>query len=136
MDDSLAKPVTLEKIGAVLARWGHVPHPTGPNLGARPAKASPREIWIAPVEEKALAAIVAMNPSQGREVLQRIISLYLDSSAKLVAEARQAAKAGDAETLHRAAHTLKSSSATLGAMQLSKIARVLELQGQGGHGRG
>ena len=43
-----------------------------------------------------------------------------------------AVEAEDAEALVRPAHTLKSSSATVGAMRLSSVARELEMAGRTG----
>jgi HPt (histidine-containing phosphotransfer) domain-containing protein len=43
---------------------------------------------------------------------------------------REAAEGMDADALHHAAHTLKSSSAYLGAMTLSAMSKELEMMGR------
>jgi two-component system, sensor histidine kinase and response regulator len=53
------------------------------------------------------------------------VPVQLDGIAAAVA-------AHDAEALVRPAHTLKSSSATVGAMRLSAVARELEMAGRSG----
>ena len=57
---------------------------------------------------------------------------YVDDSTARVARLRQAAVAGDVEALTLEAHTLKSSSASLGAQSLSALAKRLEELGRAG----
>ena len=61
-----------------------------------------------------------------------LIEAYLADSAGQLDAIETALKEGDAEALVRPAHTLKSSSATLGAMELSALARTLEMAGRSG----
>ncbi|MDA8124102.1 MAG: Hpt domain-containing protein [Deltaproteobacteria bacterium] len=84
-----------------------------------------------PIEDEALAAVAALRPEAADELVGKIISLYLDSSLSLVREVRRAAEVNNADALYRAAHTLKSSSASLGAVILSEMARDLEMIGRG-----
>jgi HPt (histidine-containing phosphotransfer) domain-containing protein len=72
-----------------------------------------------------LRAIVGANSM--RELLA---AFYADTPRQL-ATMRQALDDGDASTFERAAHTLKSTSATFGAATLSAHARELELMGKG-----
>ena len=55
-----------------------------------------------------------------------LITVYLRSAPKLLQAMRAATDSGDAEALARAAHTLKSSSATMGAMALASLCKQLE----------
>lgn len=57
-----------------------------------------------------------------REVTQEIIDTFLANSPELLAAARTALARNDRAALQRAAHTLRSSAATLGAMRLSELA--------------
>ncbi|MEA3143016.1 MAG: Hpt domain, partial [Thermoplasmata archaeon] len=50
------------------------------------------------------------------EVVKELVQSYLEEAPRLLAEARAALAAGDAATVQRAVHTLKSTSATFGAM--------------------
>ena len=61
-----------------------------------------------------------------------LVNAFASDSAGLLDAVDAAMAAGDAEALVRPAHTLKSSSATLGAMTLSATARTLELAGRSG----
>ena len=68
----------------------------------------------------------------GEDFLVQLIGEYVEDSTARVAHLRQAAAAGDAETLTLEAHTLKSSSASLGAQSLSALAKRLEDMGRAG----
>jgi HPt (histidine-containing phosphotransfer) domain-containing protein len=59
--------------------------------------------------------------------VRSLIDAYVADSAGLVDTIEAAVTAGDAAALVRPAHTLKSSSATVGASRLSATARVLEI---------
>jgi len=64
--------------------------------------------------------------------VRELIETYLaDTPAQLEAMAA-AVEADDAPALVRPAHTLKSSSATVGASRLSALARELEMAGRSG----
>ncbi|MCA1811729.1 MAG: Hpt domain-containing protein [Halobacteriales archaeon] len=60
------------------------------------------------------------------EVVKELVQSYLEEAPRLLAEARQALADSDAATVQRAAHTLKSTSATFGALALAESSRVLE----------
>jgi HPt (histidine-containing phosphotransfer) domain-containing protein len=60
------------------------------------------------------------------------MGLFLEDTPKRLAELREAMDQGDSEKLERAAHTLKSSSANLGAMVLSGMCKELETMGRAG----
>ena len=61
----------------------------------------------------------------GNEV-DKIIEVYLEDAPRLIAQLERAAVGGDPIALRVAAHTLKSSSANVGATTLSEAARDLE----------
>ncbi|HEY6607851.1 MAG TPA: Hpt domain-containing protein [Candidatus Limnocylindria bacterium] len=61
-----------------------------------------------------------------------LVDTYVADSAGQVDAIEAAVTASDADALVRPAHTLKSSSATVGAVQLSATARTLEMAGRSG----
>jgi HPt (histidine-containing phosphotransfer) domain-containing protein len=67
-----------------------------------------------------------------KEFLTELLQTYLEDSPRLLAAMRTALLAGNAEDFRRAAHTLKSNSASFGAMTLSRLARALEELGKAG----
>ena len=66
-----------------------------------------------------------------REVLgddvRALIDVFLDDAPQLIADLETAATRPDYPLLYQAAHSLKSSSANLGAMSLSAAAKRIEL---------
>ena len=64
--------------------------------------------------------------------LVELIDVYLIDSPQLIEQIRTGLAAGDVETVRRAAHSLKSNSASFGANQLANAARELELIAKGG----
>ena len=61
-----------------------------------------------------------------------LVDAYIADSAGCIDAIEAAVAAGDAAALVRPAHTLKSSSATVGAMPLSATARTLEIAARSG----
>jgi len=68
----------------------------------------------------------------GEDFLVELIDVYLDEAPARMAQLQSAVDGHDAETLSREAHTLKSSSANVGATTLSAIAQQVELAGRTG----
>ena len=61
-----------------------------------------------------------------REFLVELIGTYLGDSPTLIAGLRAGLASGDAAAVRRAAHTLKSTSASFGATRLVTICREIE----------
>ena len=66
------------------------------------------------------------------EDMPGLIELFFRATTDLIAELNQALDANDPLRLHRAAHTLKSSCANMGAVALAKLASDLEAMGKAG----
>jgi HPt (histidine-containing phosphotransfer) domain-containing protein len=65
-------------------------------------------------------------------LLVELIDLYLSDAPQRMGEIRQALSTNDWKLLERAAHTLKSSSANIGARELSAICKELEAKARAG----
>ncbi|WP_296703651.1 Hpt domain-containing protein [Thiocapsa sp. UBA6158] len=61
-----------------------------------------------------------------------LVRRFLEDSADLIDQLDRGIARGDTDSVHRAAHTLKSSSAALGALALSDRAKHLEALGRSG----
>ena len=59
-------------------------------------------------------------------LVNQILQTYLDSAPQLIADAHSAIAGGDQKALLLSVHSLKSSSANVGANQLSQLARDTE----------
>jgi len=66
-------------------------------------------------------------------LVRRVITLYRQEAEKMVHGIEKALSDGDASTAFRTAHSLKSSSASIGALTLSEVAKQIELLLKQGH---
>ena len=79
------------------------------------------------LDQKALDVIRALQREGEPSLLDRVIKLYLDSSPKLLRSLRESVEQKDnLKAVHEAAHSLKSSSANLGATALATLCKELE----------
>jgi CheY-like chemotaxis protein len=114
MDDYLAKPVTAERLAAVVARWA-------PAAGAgRPDAA---------LDPSVIAALRELEQGQPG-LLARMVGLYLRDASAQLAALRQAAERGDGHELEWAAHRLKGGSVQIGTTAMVALCRDLETAAQ------
>ena len=76
-----------------------------------------------------LSVIDELNDTAGPEFVAELVGTFLEEAPGMLADLRSARVEGDADVFRRAAHSLKSNSATFGASELSTLARRLELEG-------
>jgi CheY-like chemotaxis protein len=147
MDDYLAKPFTQGKLRDILEKWllprsglaqpahfaagsGETP-PKGAEAAEMPISCPPQngpdEVTI---DRRALMNIAALQRPGSPSILAKVISLYLQSSSELLAKLSQALESGDPAATRKAAHSLKSSSANVGARQLASLSSELEDAGR------
>lgn len=70
----------------------------------------------------------SLNPGDNDEFLREIAGIFFEDTPLRLAELDQSLAAGDAPKFTRAAHSIKGSSANLGAMMLRAAAEKLEHQ--------
>ena len=73
-----------------------------------------------------------MKSMTGPAFLVELIDVFLKDSPDLIKQMRSGLAADDIESVRRAAHSLKSNSASFGASRLAGVARDLEMMGKGG----
>jgi HPt (histidine-containing phosphotransfer) domain-containing protein len=118
MDDYLSKPFDQLSLRATLARWldgAETP-------GTFPTLTPDSVVETGMLDEKRLGQLHAL----GGNMLARVVTLFQGDAPKLVEELRAALEPSDAEVLRKAAHSLKSSTANLGAATLSAHCHTLE----------
>jgi signal transduction histidine kinase/DNA-binding response OmpR family regulator/HPt (histidine-containing phosphotransfer) domain-containing protein len=101
----------------------------GPVLSPVEGPAAEAPVTAVPPEVLDPGALKQLRATLGKQadgMLPGLIERFYQDVDRLLGEARQALEQGQADDLHRAAHTLKSTSATFGAMMLSGVARELE----------
>ncbi len=139
--DYLAKPFRQQDLGEMLVRWvqardqGLSAGPSTPPAEALlplllPAVGTPPEgtpgAGGAILEGRVLEDIAAMERNGARDLLRRLVGTYAASSAALITAADEGFAGGDAAAVARALHTLKSSSANLGALEFSRGCTLIE----------
>ena len=156
MDDYLAKPFKKDQVWNLLTNWlkrasapspessaalSAVPPQEAPDATRTSAQQTPRRrvrsVETLPatlaIDVKALDNIRKLQQPGAPDLLERIVALYLHDVPILVQSMREAIAAGDSVVLQRAAHTLKSTSATLGALQLAQLCNEMEVQARDKH---
>lgn len=84
------------------------------------------------LDVKALQNLSDMLGPEAQTVMQEVIESYTADAPKLLEAIAVAISESDADSLHRAAHTLKGSSATIGAMRLSSLCKQLDTLARSG----
>lgn len=80
------------------------------------------------IDPQAIENLRALNPGDHDEFLREITGIFLEDTPQRIAELDQSLKAGDVAKFTRAAHSIKGSSANLGALGLRSVAEKLEHQ--------
>lgn len=78
------------------------------------------------IDPQAIESLRALNPGDNDEFLREIAGIFLEDTPQRIAELDQSLAAGDVAKFTRAAHSIKGSSANLGAMALRAAAEKLE----------
>jgi signal transduction histidine kinase/CheY-like chemotaxis protein/HPt (histidine-containing phosphotransfer) domain-containing protein len=128
MDGFLSKPVLIRELQAALRKVGGPPTSTPAPAGPAP-DSSEEPPALDPVY---LDRLRQLQEVTGRAVVGEIVDSFLGEMPRRLARLREALAAGDGEALAFAAHSLKGSSAQLGALRLASLSHALELQGHSG----
>jgi signal transduction histidine kinase/HPt (histidine-containing phosphotransfer) domain-containing protein/ActR/RegA family two-component response regulator len=79
-----------------------------------------------------LDEIADMASDSGSTLVKSVVDLYLEHTPGLIQQIKKALSERNAESLFKAAHSLKSSSANIGALRLSALASQFEQNGREG----
>jgi len=124
MDDHLSKPFSMQTLQDVLDRWMPSTPSTQPQVTERAAQSHAKAAGV--LDRQVLDQLSKVRTNGKPELLARVINLYLVESPKLVQKLKQAAGASDARAIALSAHSLKSSSANVGAKVLSRYCADIE----------
>lgn len=78
------------------------------------------------IDPQAIENLRALNPGDNDEFLREIAGIFLEDTPQRIAELDSSLAAGDLGKFTRAAHSIKGSSANLGAATLRAAAEKLE----------
>jgi HPt (histidine-containing phosphotransfer) domain-containing protein len=84
-----------------------------------------------PIDDAAFANLVEMTGGE-LDFVDELVDTFLDDGRSQLAAMRAAAADGDVATLTRAAHSLKSGSLNVGALELGGLCLALETEGRSG----
>lgn len=68
-----------------------------------------------------------LKQMSGEDFINELIDAFLDDAPNMISTMREALLAKDIESFRRNAHSMKSNASTFGALELSTLARELEL---------
>lgn len=92
-------------------------------LNASPENCSPSECIV---DMKVIESLRELGGDDDPGLVTELIALFLADAPKRLVEIESGLATGDTKLLERAAHTLKSSAANVGAAALSKLCREIE----------
>jgi len=81
---------------------------------------------IPALDEPALQRLRELDPSGKNQLLERVLGAFETSLLRLAPQLREAATSGDKDTIRHVVHTLKSSSASVGALDLARLCAEIE----------
>jgi CheY-like chemotaxis protein/HPt (histidine-containing phosphotransfer) domain-containing protein len=131
MDDYLAKPYSVDQLQRTLRRW--LPGPPEAHDEQGDSKDTAAETAAGAIDFRVLEQFRELDPQGGTGLMRQIVDVFLQSSDQMVLQLQQAVAEGNAEALRQSAHSLKSSSANVGAQTLSELFRSLEGFGREGN---
>jgi CheY-like chemotaxis protein/HPt (histidine-containing phosphotransfer) domain-containing protein len=135
MDDYISKPVQADELVATLRKWILSPAAAAvspPMVTAEPAPAGISEASSPALNPAAFAALKGLGGDDDPTFLLGIIEQFVQDASIHLATIHVAAGTGDAAALERAAHTLKSTSASMGALRMAALCHALQELGRAG----
>jgi PAS domain S-box-containing protein len=132
MDDYISKPIQEQELIRALQLCQ--------SAVCEPRKPPTQERWVVPenvdsppvLDRRVLNSLRQMAGTKAATILRQIIEHYREDAPQRLQDIRDAVAAGDAQSLRQSAHSLRSSSANLGAMNLSHLCKELEMIGRAG----
>jgi histidine phosphotransfer protein HptB len=95
-----------------------------PQPGTQSNSPAPAEETV--LDAASLANLVQLDPTGANRLVQRVLTTYRSSMARLLAQLAQARAQPDPNAQRLVAHTLKSSSASVGALLLAQLCSEAE----------
>ncbi len=140
-DDHVCKPFRHDQMLALLSKYlrPRAPAETTPSGGGAAPSPAPAPSASAPASDAvldpaALARLMELDPTGANQLLERVLKAFQTSAARLRPQAEAARGGGDPAGLRLVAHTLKSSSASIGALHLSQVCAQIEASIRNGDG--
>ncbi len=117
MDDYLSKPVRHEQLHQALTRWAPEPATTSE---------------LPPIDDAVLEGFRQLQEDGAPDVVHEFIDLFLEDLPVRREAILMAVNEGDTERVRAGAHALKSSAAYIGAAELARICKDVEMAARSG----
>ncbi len=151
MDDYLTKPFSQKQLAVTLQKWlpNKISTPRKESLSSTVGSFEPEanEVNVTKgtdtvqldetetdiselLNRNTIDNIRSLQREGSPDILGKIVGLYLDNSNKIMQEIEQSVSDKDGKSLRSSAHSLKSSSANLGADRLADMCKAMELCGK------
>jgi signal transduction histidine kinase/CheY-like chemotaxis protein len=131
MDDVVTKPFSRRDLWNILDRFvpwtrSAAKAPRAESVAAAEAGRSHSDVLRKAVDARTLDELRGLEEGSDSKLLERVIEAFLESSSALARSLHEASATGDLPAMTTAAHTLKSSSAQVGAKRLSALCKEIE----------
>ncbi|MEG3894215.1 MULTISPECIES: response regulator [unclassified Microcoleus] len=143
MDDYITKPVRREELAIALSKCqplnrdelAAVTEPKNPDISDKldseaAGYSSVKTEADSPIDYHVLENLRELDDEEDPDFLGELIKIYLLDAPQHLETIKEAIFLGDADSLKLASHTLKSSSANLGAVSFSEVCKELEYMGR------
>jgi len=131
MDGYLSKPFSVDELYVTLKPYDRK-DASSARAAEHPAPAGPAPAPGATLDEHALRQIRSLRQPGGPDLLKKIVDLYIGNSRTLIATLRDSIIRSDAAAVAQGAHSLKSSSANVGATALRELCAQMEATAKNG----
>ncbi|HEY0817758.1 MAG TPA: response regulator [Rhizobacter sp.] len=128
-DDYLSKPFRQSQLLAMLTRHLRPAAPAGSSDGGMPGPAAASSGGAdegGVLDAQALERLRELDPNGENHLMERVVSAFESSVGRLMPQLDDALNSLELGGIRHVAHTLKSSSASIGAMKLSRMCADLE----------
>ena len=138
MNDYVGKPVRVEELVEAIKRYT----PQSPMAAKAPKEDHPAilvptakswaSVYSQVLSEQAYDTLRSMLGDEANAMIDDLLDTYLDETPKLIQRIHTGQQAGSAADVRLAAHSIKSSSANLGAMAFSHLCDQIEEEARQG----
>jgi HPt (histidine-containing phosphotransfer) domain-containing protein len=126
MDDYLSKPVKIEALEEMLNRW------CAGEQTSQTAASQSSTIENDVLDMSAIESLRELQEDDEDDLFRELIEIYIADAPAYIADISLAIASANAHAMERAAHTLKGSSASLGARLLASACLEMEKLGRSG----
>ena len=126
MDDYLSKPFTERQLLSLLQKWLNGSGENEIQAEQDAATANTKAV----IDESVLDNYRRIQQPGKPDIIKRLVDIYLGNSPDILRKIAEAARQGDMDRLWQSAHSLKSSSANIGATNFAALCEMVEEMGR------